>query len=244
MSRRDGVEQADRGSPTIWVGESMTETYDAAIVGSGASGGWVAKQLTEAGLRVAVLEAGRKLDPAVDYTDHRPPYEMPLRGALRASRARRATDPAKGVRRLHEPSVREGHRMPLHHAEGPAVRVVSRPPRGRQVDHVGTPDLPALRLRLQGRVPRRVRRRLAARLRRARSLLRPGGALHRGVGASRRAAPASGRPVPAAHANDLRRGRDAPGGRGQVRPHPDHRPLRDSDRSPARSAPLPLLRAL
>jgi glucoside 3-dehydrogenase (cytochrome c) catalytic subunit len=51
-------------------------------VGSGASGGWVAKQLTEAGLRVAVLEAGRKLDPAVDYLDHRPPYEMPLRGQL------------------------------------------------------------------------------------------------------------------------------------------------------------------
>jgi choline dehydrogenase-like flavoprotein len=60
----------------------MTDTYDVAIVGSGASGGWVAKQLTEAGLRVAVLEAGRKLDPAVDYLDHRPPYAMPLRGQL------------------------------------------------------------------------------------------------------------------------------------------------------------------
>lgn len=33
------------------------QTFDAVIVGSGASGGWVAKQLTEAGLRVAVLEA-------------------------------------------------------------------------------------------------------------------------------------------------------------------------------------------
>lgn len=56
------------------------QTYDAIIVGSGASGGWVAKQLTEAGLRVAVLEAGRKLDPAVDFTEHKQPFEMPLRG--------------------------------------------------------------------------------------------------------------------------------------------------------------------
>lgn len=59
---------------------AQTETYDVVIVGSGASGGWVAKQLTESGLRVAVLEAGRKLDPAVDFTEHKQPYDMPLRG--------------------------------------------------------------------------------------------------------------------------------------------------------------------
>ena len=55
------------------------ETYDAVIVGSGASGGWVAKELTEGGLRVAVLEAGRRLDPAVDFTEHKPIWEAPLR---------------------------------------------------------------------------------------------------------------------------------------------------------------------
>lgn len=33
--------------------------YDAVVVGSGACGGWAAKQLTEAGLQVLVLEAGR-----------------------------------------------------------------------------------------------------------------------------------------------------------------------------------------
>src|SRR3954465_2621169 len=32
--------------------------YDAIIVGAGPSGGWVAKTLTEAGMRVLVLEAG------------------------------------------------------------------------------------------------------------------------------------------------------------------------------------------
>ena len=56
------------------------EVFDAVIVGSGATGGWVAKHLTEAGLRVAVLEAGRKLDPARDYSEHKQPWEMPLRG--------------------------------------------------------------------------------------------------------------------------------------------------------------------
>ncbi|MBI3650656.1 MAG: GMC family oxidoreductase [Acidobacteria bacterium] len=56
------------------------EIYDAIIVGSGATGGWAAKELTEKGLRVLVLEAGRKLDPLNDFTEHKWPYEMPYRG--------------------------------------------------------------------------------------------------------------------------------------------------------------------
>ena len=32
--------------------------FDAIVVGSGATGGWAAKELTEAGMRVALLEAG------------------------------------------------------------------------------------------------------------------------------------------------------------------------------------------
>ena len=47
------------------------------MVGSGASGGWAAKKrFAEAGLRVAVLEAGRKLTDA-DYREHVPAYELP-----------------------------------------------------------------------------------------------------------------------------------------------------------------------
>jgi len=61
------------------------EVFDAVVVGSGATGGWAAKELTEAGLKVAVLEAGRKLDPAKDYSEHKLPYEMPLRGQKAAS---------------------------------------------------------------------------------------------------------------------------------------------------------------
>jgi choline dehydrogenase-like flavoprotein len=38
----------------------MRKLYDAIIVGSGASGSWVAKGLTEQGLCVLMLEAGKK----------------------------------------------------------------------------------------------------------------------------------------------------------------------------------------
>ncbi len=65
----------------------MDDAYDAIIVGSGASGGWVAKELAEAGLRIAVLEAGRKLDPAVDFTEHKHSYDMPFHGRRYGPRA-------------------------------------------------------------------------------------------------------------------------------------------------------------
>jgi choline dehydrogenase-like flavoprotein len=47
---------------------STTEpTYDAIVVGSGAAGSWAAKELTEAGLQVVLLEAGRNLDVSRDF---------------------------------------------------------------------------------------------------------------------------------------------------------------------------------
>ena len=55
-------------------------TYDAIVVGSGISGGWAAKELTEKGLRTIVLEAGRPIDPAVDYVEHVRPHELRYRG--------------------------------------------------------------------------------------------------------------------------------------------------------------------
>ncbi|MGH7567688.1 MAG: GMC oxidoreductase [Gemmatimonadales bacterium] len=55
-------------------------TYDAIVVGSGISGGWAAKELTERGLRTLLLEAGRPMDPAKDYLEHEPVYEFKFRG--------------------------------------------------------------------------------------------------------------------------------------------------------------------
>lgn len=56
------------------------EVFDAIVVGSGATGGWAAKELTEAGLRVALVEAGRNLDPEKDFTEHVHPYQVKYRG--------------------------------------------------------------------------------------------------------------------------------------------------------------------
>jgi choline dehydrogenase-like flavoprotein len=55
-------------------------TYDAIVVGSGMSGGWAAKELTEKGLKTLVLEAGRPIVPEQDYVEHVPSWEMKFRG--------------------------------------------------------------------------------------------------------------------------------------------------------------------
>ena len=43
------------------------QEYDVIVVGSGAAGGWAAKELTERGVSTLLLEAGRSLDPARDF---------------------------------------------------------------------------------------------------------------------------------------------------------------------------------
>ena len=50
--------------------------FDVIVVGSGMSGGWVAKEMAEKGFKVAVIERGRKIEPAEDYTDFVNPWEM------------------------------------------------------------------------------------------------------------------------------------------------------------------------
>ena len=48
---------------------SMDGCCDALVVGSGATGSWAAKQLTESGLEVVLLEAGESPSPDPDATD-------------------------------------------------------------------------------------------------------------------------------------------------------------------------------
>ena len=59
---------------------STKESFDAVVVGSGATGGWAAKELCESGLRVLVLEAGRDIEPSRDYVEHVQPWQMQFRG--------------------------------------------------------------------------------------------------------------------------------------------------------------------
>ena len=57
------------------------ETFDAIVVGSGISGGWAAKELTERGLRVLLLERGKNVEHVKDYPNARKaPWEYPHRG--------------------------------------------------------------------------------------------------------------------------------------------------------------------
>jgi choline dehydrogenase-like flavoprotein len=58
-------------------------TYDAIVVGSGISGGWAAKELTEKGLKVLLLERGRNVEHIKDYTTAmKAPWEFQHRGRL------------------------------------------------------------------------------------------------------------------------------------------------------------------
>ena len=54
----------------------MTD-FDVIVVGSGMSGGWVAKEMCERGFKVGVIERGRKITPSEDYTDFVDPWDVP-----------------------------------------------------------------------------------------------------------------------------------------------------------------------
>jgi choline dehydrogenase-like flavoprotein len=59
----------------------QSTTYDAIVVGSGISGGWAAKELTEKGLRVLLLERGKNIEHIKDYVNAtKAPWEYPHRG--------------------------------------------------------------------------------------------------------------------------------------------------------------------
>ena len=58
-------------------------TFDAIVVGTGMSGGWAMKELTEGGLNVLALERGRNLEHIKDYkTASMERWEAPDRGQL------------------------------------------------------------------------------------------------------------------------------------------------------------------
>jgi choline dehydrogenase-like flavoprotein len=59
-------------------------TYDAIVIGSGISGGWAAKELTEKGLKTLMLERGRDYEHIKDYKyGTKQPWEFDHRKNIR-----------------------------------------------------------------------------------------------------------------------------------------------------------------
>lgn len=68
--------------------------FDVIVVGSGASGGWAAKRLSEAGLKVALVEAGRPQSDK-NFTEHEPPFKLKYRN--RATALRKKNRPVQSL---------------------------------------------------------------------------------------------------------------------------------------------------
>lgn len=61
----------------------MEQQFDAIVVGSGVSGGWSAKELCEAGLKVLLLERGRDVQhQGPEYKDFQAPWEIENRSLM------------------------------------------------------------------------------------------------------------------------------------------------------------------
>ena len=106
--------------------------YGALIVGSGASGGWVAKELTEQGMDVLMLEAGPPRFPLRDFTEHVWPYQVKFRGF--GDQARLLKD--QPVQRLCYACDEYSHQFFINDAEHPYTFPLDKPfmwIRGRQV---------------------------------------------------------------------------------------------------------------
>ncbi|GAA0735691.1 GMC family oxidoreductase [Sphingomonas sp. ABOLD] len=62
---------------------AATNRFDAIVIGSGVSGGFAAKELTEKGLRVLMLDRGRMVEHGEDYPyDGKPAYEVPAHNIM------------------------------------------------------------------------------------------------------------------------------------------------------------------
>ena len=227
--------------------QKTNPSYDVIVVGSGASGGWAAKRLAEAGVSVALVEAGRP-HRAEDFREHRRPFDLRLRQPLRRGllrrrgRARPIATPAPSTTRdwfandLDEPYTTPADRPfswqgRLRLVGGrtnvwarQSYRFSEQDLKGRSFDGEGE-DWP---LSYDDLVP----------------VLQPGRGLRRDQRAGRGRAGAARRAVPAADADDVRRDSAPRAGQAVARAHDHHRPHRQPHPAGQRPQRLPLLRAV
>ena len=216
-------------------GQQQTE-YDAIVIGSGITGGWAAKELTEKGLRTLMIERGRELVHRRDYTTEHKPHvgdaaaqraarSRPSR-APRTTRSRRApgssaSPPSSSSRRTRRTPYEEA--KPFTWIQGDQVGGKSLI-WGRQVYRWSDLDFEA-------NLKDGIARRLADPLRGHRALVQLRREAHRRERRAARPAAAARRRVPPADADERRRevreGRHRAALHGSAR---DDRPRRDPHR--------------
>src|SRR5881409_2526842 len=189
-----------RVPPPIEQDVDLSKTYDAVVVGSGAAGGMAAHVLTEQGMDVLMLEAGKKFDInqiGQELRSMQWPYDHPRRGdappgyhSLSFNEYTVRNPPyAKGSTFKHVMSYVGGwggsdyvKNILVDEKDHPYPGTKYAWVRARawgQDQHLGTPGAAPLRLRFQGQDPRRLRRGLADLVRGHRALLRQGRPLPR-----------------------------------------------------------------
>src|SRR6188474_1585624 len=104
----------------LLVDSRKKRTYDAIVIGSGASGGWAAKEFCDKGLKTLVLERGRNVEHVKDYpTASKAPWEFDHRGTVSIEQRK----DLQGARNLREETLlwaRQTQRWSDFDFEGPA----------------------------------------------------------------------------------------------------------------------------
>ena len=141
--------------------ESQPEIFDAVVVGSGATGGWAAKRLAEAGLKVALLEAGRNISPK-EFTEHMPAYKLQYRDmSPEIARTRPVQKQCYACMEYNYDWFVDDLQEPLQHSRRQTVHLAAPAHRGRPHAGVGAPELPAERPGSQSSLARWLRPGLA-----------------------------------------------------------------------------------
>ena len=203
----------------------------------GISGGWVAKELCERGLKTLLIERGRNVNHRKDYLDFSAPWDVPHRGMVPEAEAAEHYAIQSQCYAFNSATkqwwVRDSEH-PYSHAGGSALRVDARLSPGRPLDHVGPPDLSHERFRFRRQPQGRPWHRLADSIRRHFAVVRPRRNVRRNFRRERRTRAIAGWAVPAADGAQLRRNGIQEADRRGISDSPrDGRALRAPDRAHA-----------